>query len=909
MKKTALSSFAFFYFLFFQIYFVTEVGATVRIMPLGDSITMGYNSGAIPNNNDYYVSYRKALWDELITAAFDVDFVGSLNSGSQEFGSLGPADHEGHPGWTDDQLLSGRTDQLAAGKLINWLLDHQPDVVLLHIGTNSLQSTTDDIEAILDEIDYYGEDVWVILSRIINRSCSTSKPPCSESSTTTTFNNNVEAMAQSRIVNYRDKIVIVDMENDTGIDYKIYPAGDMFDDLHPFETGYSKMAGLWFGALEGILPTVAGTNVTLDHIEISGTSSIKENASSEYTSRAFYTNGTNRLVRATSWSDNSAFAAISNLGKLTTNSVPSDQSITIQASYTEGAITADATFNVVIKDTVFSNLSSGVSQNGSVALNEWVYYRINTSDSDSQVAVELLNLSADVDLYVQAGSQPTLSNYFCRPYLGSTNAETCTLANSGATTWFIGVHGYRAGSFTVRATASGSGGGYQATLEAGYSVDVKSDGTKYYHDGNDWVGRSSTGALRTVSLWDISSINPAWDITAVEVRFFTEGKAGSTGAISAVRYGSSHGEDDPRSDSGAVVYSKSGGSQYATLPEPSSGAWTGWVNLGDVAAADLEWCRVNGRTIWSVALKASATVETSTTVRHVDFSEDNEAVNAELRITYTQTSPSNNPPTAVVDSIAPNPVNAGGTVTFTGHGVDSDGSVVAYSWTSSINGNLGSSSMFSTSSLSVGTHTISFRVQDDDGAWSSLVASSLTVAGGSGGLVTLESNYSVDAKNDGSKYYHDGNDWVGRSSTGVLRTVSLWDISSINPAWDITAVEVRFFTESKAGSTGAISAVRYGSSHGEDDPRSDSGAVVYSKSGGSQYATLPEPSSGAWTGWVNLGDVAAADLEWCRVNGRTIWSVALKASATVETSTTVRHVDFSEDNEAVNAELRITYTQ
>jgi len=48
--------------------------------------------------------------------------------------------------------------------------------------------------------------------RIINRSCSTSKPPCSESSITTTFNYNIHVMAQSRIDNYGDKIIIVDME-------------------------------------------------------------------------------------------------------------------------------------------------------------------------------------------------------------------------------------------------------------------------------------------------------------------------------------------------------------------------------------------------------------------------------------------------------------------------------------------------------------------------------------------------------------------------------------------------------------------------------------------------------------------------------------------------------------------------
>ena len=204
-------------------------------------------------------------------------------------------------------------------------------------------------------------------------------------------------------------------------------------------------------------------------------------------------------------------------------------------------------------------------------------------------------------------------------------------------------------------------------------------------------------------------------------------KPESTGDISVGRYGSSHGEDDPRSDSGALVYSKSAGSGYASFPEPSSGSWTGWVNLGDTAASDLTWCRDNGKSIWSVGLKASAAVEAGTTANHVDFSEDNEVTNAEIRITYKQTSPSNNPPTAVIDSISPSPVNAGQSVTFTGHGVDTDGSVNVYEWTSSINGTLSSSSTFSTSSLSAGTHTISFRVQDNGGAWSSPVTSSLTV--------------------------------------------------------------------------------------------------------------------------------------------------------------------------------------
>jgi len=75
-------------------------------------------------------------------------------------------------------------------------------------------------------------------------------------------------------------------------------------------------------------------------------------------------------------------------------------------------------------------------------------------------------------------------------------------------------------------------------------------------------------------------------------------------------------------------------------------------------------------------------------------------------------------PTAYIDSVSPNPAYKGQTVWFSGHGTDPDGSIVTYEWRSSIDGFLSSSSSFSTSSLSVGTHTIYFRVKDNAGAWS-----------------------------------------------------------------------------------------------------------------------------------------------------------------------------------------------
>ncbi|HEX7364974.1 MAG TPA: hypothetical protein VF366_07410 [Dehalococcoidia bacterium] len=86
------------------------------------------------------------------------------------------------------------------------------------------------------------------------------------------------------------------------------------------------------------------------------------------------------------------------------------------------------------------------------------------------------------------------------------------------------------------------------------------------------------------------------------------------------------------------------------------------------------------------------------------------------------------PPTAYIDSIYPINVTCGETVTFKGHGIDPDGTVGAYDWRSSRDGDLSTIDTFSTSSLSSGTHTIWLRVQDNDGQWSNQVSGTVVVA-------------------------------------------------------------------------------------------------------------------------------------------------------------------------------------
>jgi len=80
----------------------------------------------------------------------------------------------------------------------------------------------------------------------------------------------------------------------------------------------------------------------------------------------------------------------------------------------------------------------------------------------------------------------------------------------------------------------------------------------------------------------------------------------------------------------------------------------------------------------------------------------------------------NTPPIAVISEISPKEVVKGSYVNFVGYGTDTDEGwlITEYLWLSSIDGVIGRVQVFSTNLLSVGKHTITFKVKDDRGAWS-----------------------------------------------------------------------------------------------------------------------------------------------------------------------------------------------
>jgi len=97
----------------------------------------------------------------------------------------------------------------------------------------------------------------------------------------------------------------------------------------------------------------------------------------------------------------------------------------------------------------------------------------------------------------------------------------------------------------------------------------------------------------------------------------------------------------------------------------------------------------------------------------------------------------NHAPTATIDTITPNPAKQGQPVLFRGHGTDDDGTIIAYSWLSSKEGVISTSSSFIPTNLTIGTHTIYFKVKDDMNEWSSSATMTLVI----------EQNSSLDPSN------------------------------------------------------------------------------------------------------------------------------------------------------------------
>lgn len=207
-----------------------ESNGGVRVMPLGDSITDGFN---VPGG------YRVDLWQKVVTGGYRVDFVGSQFNGPA---SLGDHDHEGHSGWTIAQVDAN---------VVNWLRTTTPRTVLLHIGTNDIYGSDPAgaptrLATLVDRIIATSPDTNLFVSTII--------PLGFSDATVRTFNAAIPGIVRTR-ASAGKRVYLVDM-------YNALTTADLADGVHPNAGGYSKMATAWYNALRSVPGSLDSTTPT-----------------------------------------------------------------------------------------------------------------------------------------------------------------------------------------------------------------------------------------------------------------------------------------------------------------------------------------------------------------------------------------------------------------------------------------------------------------------------------------------------------------------------------------------------------------------------------------------------------------------------------------------------------------------
>ena len=141
------------------------------------------------------------------------------------------------------------------------------------------------------------------------------------------------------------------------------------------------------------------------------------------------------------------------------------------------ATPASCTFTVSLDQALSNGVPVDDTMTASTRQGTWKYYYVDIAAGDTNLVVDLLNLSKDLDLYVRFNAKPTLSTYDCRPYKGGLTSEQCSFATPSAGRWWIGVNNWDTGTatYTVKATwtPAGGGGGGCSAATATYSNTYK----------------------------------------------------------------------------------------------------------------------------------------------------------------------------------------------------------------------------------------------------------------------------------------------------------------------------------------------------------------------------------------------------------------------------------------------------
>lgn len=209
-------------------------GAPLRILPLGDSITFGYNE---PSGN----SYRRDLQCLLSINGNPVSLIGSIKNGDWDNNESDAFNLH-----TLDEILTAGTPELT-------LPPHsKPNIILLHAGTVNLvlgvnvTTAPDRLAHLLDFATTHNPDALVVVARVVPNANATVNALIDE------YNSHIPDVVSAAAAASRSrhnsgkggkgKVVLAPLMR--GVTLERLPDG-----THPDEEGYSIMARHWYEAI------------------------------------------------------------------------------------------------------------------------------------------------------------------------------------------------------------------------------------------------------------------------------------------------------------------------------------------------------------------------------------------------------------------------------------------------------------------------------------------------------------------------------------------------------------------------------------------------------------------------------------------------------------------------------------
>ena len=226
----------------------------LRIMPIGDSITVGYTN-ADWTGGAFEFGYRSGLYTLLSNDGYDFRFVGN----STEPGTFRDP-RTTDPAWPPTLNLetlgqaanngyAGKDANFLNGGISSWLASQDPDIILLKIGTNGYEpADRTDLQTLVNTITTTKPNCHLILAQIMPRFTYVQDVVNYNTWIRDTLVPAQQALGRKVSVVDQYAPFLTNPTDLTTIDQSLFSNGIN----HPSNPGYDKMAQVWFDAIEAL---------------------------------------------------------------------------------------------------------------------------------------------------------------------------------------------------------------------------------------------------------------------------------------------------------------------------------------------------------------------------------------------------------------------------------------------------------------------------------------------------------------------------------------------------------------------------------------------------------------------------------------------------------------------------------